>query len=269
MSDLGWLKLWRKVLDSVVWKNQNLWRTWSWCLLKASHKKHKIIVGFQLIELMPGQFVYGRKKAAKETGLSEQTIRTTINKLKKLQKLTIKPTNKFSIITINNWDSYQGTQNETNQQNNQVVTSNQPASNHKQECKNEKNVKNVKPKDKKLFGENSDEFRLGEYLYARILENNPNHLKPDFQLWAIHFDYMIRIDKRTAREIAEVILWAQNDDFWKSNILSPKKLREKFDQLSAKMQPTKLKPQVISKMGQQTAANAASLLAKYEKEEEK
>ena len=60
-----------------------------------------------------------------------------MNRLKKLQKLTIKPTNKFSIVTIINWDSYQGQQNKTNQQTNQEVTSKSPASNHKQECKND------------------------------------------------------------------------------------------------------------------------------------
>jgi hypothetical protein len=32
-----------------------------------------------------------------------------------------------------------------------------------------------------------------------------------------------------------VINWATSDPFWQANILSTKKLREKFDQLAAKM----------------------------------
>ena len=50
---------------------------------------------------------------------------------------------------------------------------------------------------------------------------------------------MLRIDKRTPEEIEEVIRWCQNDSFWQANILSTKKLREKFDQLAIKMQKQK------------------------------
>ena len=77
--------------------------------------------------------------------------------MKKLKNLTIKSTNKFSIISIINWDTYQScdiaTNHQTNQQPNQQVTSNQPATNHKQEYKEHKNVKNkeiYKEKDKYL-----------------------------------------------------------------------------------------------------------------------
>lgn len=38
-------------------------------------------------------------------------------------------------------------------------------------------------------------------------------------------------DKRTRREIAALFAWANADGFWQSNILSPGKLREKWDQL--------------------------------------
>jgi hypothetical protein len=91
-----------------------------------------------MIELQPGQFVFGRKRAAAELPLTEQTIRTCLKKLKKLQNLTIKSTNKFSIITIINWDTYQAINQQDNQQTNQHVTSSQPAANHKQECKEHK-----------------------------------------------------------------------------------------------------------------------------------
>lgn len=133
--DNGWIKLHRKALDSGLMQNQDLWMFWCWCLLKATHKPCKVMVGWQMVELQPGQFVFGRKKAAAELPLTEQTIRTCLKKLENLQNLTIKPTNKFSIITIINWDTYQSTNQQDNQQNNQHVTSSQPAANHKQECK--------------------------------------------------------------------------------------------------------------------------------------
>ncbi len=138
----GYIKLWRKVFKSNVWKNKNLWRFWTWCLLKASHKKHKILVGFQEVELMPGQFVFGRKQCAKETGLSEQNIRTCIRILNN-SELTIKSTNRFSIGTIIKWSDYQFSDNQTNQ----PSTSCQPASNQQVTTnKNVNNIKNVKNK---------------------------------------------------------------------------------------------------------------------------
>jgi hypothetical protein len=41
-------------------------------------------------------------------------------------------------------------------------------------------------------------------------------------------------DNRTHREMCELFQWAMNDSFWRSNILSPAKLRAKWDQLSIK-----------------------------------
>jgi hypothetical protein len=55
--------------------------------------------------------------------------------------LTIKATNKFSIVTLLNYDKYQFSTNENGQQNGQQAASKRPASGHKQELKNSKNVK--------------------------------------------------------------------------------------------------------------------------------
>ena len=104
----GYVKLWRKSLDAGWIRNPKLWAFWTWCLMKATHKEYTLIVGLQAVHLMPGQFVFGRRAAAKETGLSEQEIRTIIAFLVKAGNLTIKTTNKFSVITIINWPTYQG-----------------------------------------------------------------------------------------------------------------------------------------------------------------
>lgn len=140
----GYVKLWRKSVDSGMLQNHKLWVFWSWCLMKASHKNCNHLVGFQDVKLQPGQFVFGRKSAAIELAMSEQSIRTCLNILKKMENLTIKSTNKFSVITIINWGAYQQDQQTNNHQGNQQATSKQPASNHKQECKECKNVKNKK-----------------------------------------------------------------------------------------------------------------------------
>jgi len=137
--DRGYIKLWRKSLDTAIFNNPNAWLFWCYCLMKAAHKKRTVLHGNQTVVLEPGQFIFGRNKASHETGLSEQNIRTCAKVLDAMEYITIKPTNKFSIITVINWDIYQPELNQTNQQSNQQITNKEPTDNHKQECKELKN----------------------------------------------------------------------------------------------------------------------------------
>ena len=113
----GYIRTWRKVLDSGWLKNHKLWAFWSYCLLKATYKEYDAIVGLQVVHLLPGQFIFGLKKASFETGLSIREIRTILAFLIKCGNLTIKTTNKFSIITIVNWHVYQSQDEPTDTQN--------------------------------------------------------------------------------------------------------------------------------------------------------
>jgi hypothetical protein len=165
----GYIKLWRKSLESNTWNNQNVWRLWCWCLMKASYKRYKCLIGLQEIELMPGQFIFGRKKCSIETGLSEQIVRSCLQTLKSTSNLTIKTTNKFSIITIINWDTYQVDETEFNQQITNNLTNNQPTNNQQiTTYKNIKNVKNLKEDNisAKRRHKIPPDFELNEKLYS-------------------------------------------------------------------------------------------------------
>src|SRR5665648_564553 len=52
--------------------------------------------------------------------------------------------------------------------------------------------------------------------------------------------------KEKRLEIKEVIRWCQKDSFWQGNILSPGKLREKYDQLTMRMKSKPSKGTAIS-----------------------
>ena len=88
---------------------------------------------------------------------------------------------------------------------------------------------------KPSFPDDSDEVRLSQLLADLITANIETFKQPNIQSWARHIDLMIRVDKRTPEDIEAVVRWCQQDSFWKSNILSTSKLRQKFDQLTAKM----------------------------------
>ena len=104
----------------------------------------------------------------------------------------------------------------------------------------------LNPKDK-TFLSDSIEYRLAEYLFNHILKNNPKHKPVNIQSWAKSIDLMLRVDNREVEEIKQVIRWCQQDEFWRTNILSASKLREQYDALILKMNNKKGEPQTIIK----------------------
>jgi 5S rRNA maturation endonuclease (ribonuclease M5) len=103
----GFFKLNRSCLDIGLLQYHELWVFWGYCLIKATHKPYDVLIGKQKVNLLPGQFVFGRKKAAKAIGLTEWHIRKLIDFLKAAGELIIESTTKFSIITIVNYEILQ------------------------------------------------------------------------------------------------------------------------------------------------------------------
>lgn len=86
---------------------------------------------------------------------------------------------------------------------------------------------------------NVEDFSLAELLLKLILDNTPTFKEPDLSKWAEHIRLMRERDNRTYEQIEYVIRWAQSSNFWQPNILSTKKLREKFDTLVAQIKREK------------------------------
>lgn len=121
MKNGNWLKLHRSILSSDVFDNPKILKVWIWCLCKASHKKHKVSVGLQTVELDAGQFVFGRKVASQELHIPESSLMRYMRRLESVGNLNIKTNNKFSLITIENWRFYQGDASESGQENEQQM----------------------------------------------------------------------------------------------------------------------------------------------------
>ena len=98
-------------------------------------------------------------------------------------------------------------------------------------------------KSSKVFSDESIPYRLAFKLRGFIFSNNPESREPDLQKWALEFDRLINIDKKQPIQIYEVMEWSQNHKFWKTNILSPKKLREQYPTLLLQKQEEKPKKQ--------------------------
>lgn len=135
----GYVKLWRKTLDSGLLENGPAWQLFGYLLLNAAHRPHRRIIGGSIFELQPGQVLFSRETAAKKLRLGVQQIRTALKNLQNLEILTINSTNKGTVISLINWHKYNDEQPAPNQQTNQCLTSGQPAPNQQTDPTNLKN----------------------------------------------------------------------------------------------------------------------------------
>jgi hypothetical protein len=103
----GYVKLWRKCLDSGLIQNGPAWQLFGYLLLKTTHRPHRQIVGGMVFNLQPGEVVFGRVKAAADLGLSEKQVRTAFDLLKKLEIVASRSTNRCTVVSFVNWHRYQ------------------------------------------------------------------------------------------------------------------------------------------------------------------
>jgi hypothetical protein len=100
----GYIKTYRKLLDWEWYNEPNTMRLFFHCLLKANYQEKK----WQGEIIPPGSFVTSSLKLAEELHLSRQQIRHAISNLQTTNNITIKTTNRFTVITVLNWAVYQG-----------------------------------------------------------------------------------------------------------------------------------------------------------------
>jgi uncharacterized phage protein (TIGR02220 family) len=174
----GYIKLYRRLLDSRVFQNEGLLKVWVWCLLRANHKGAWVNVktgkGAKEVWIEPGQFIFGRKSAARDLRMKPSTVWKRIVKLKNMRNLNIDSNTQYSIITIINWEAYQDSIKKSDIESNSQGT----AKEHKQECKECKEVYVHHHGDEKvLLNEGVKEvLQILNDHRSRIL--GKNHLRP-------------------------------------------------------------------------------------------
>ena len=70
-----------------------------------------------------------------------------------------------------------------------------------------------------------------ERILELIRRLNPSHKNPNVEKWADDVRLMRERDGHTHEEIESLFQWANQDEFWQSNVLSPQKLRKHWDRL--------------------------------------
>ena len=145
----GYIKLFRKLTEWEWYTDGDTLRVFLHLLLKANHKDHK----WQGQTVSMGQCIIGRKELAKELKMTEARVRKSLLHLKSTNEITIKSTNKYSLVSIVNWEFYQLAEGEPTSKPTSKPTSNQPATN--QQLTTNKNDK--KDKKERIFIRESKE----------------------------------------------------------------------------------------------------------------
>ncbi len=262
------MKIHRSILLHPVFQDSELLHVFLYCLAKANHKPGRVLFpqseeGELTVER--GQFIFGQRKAAKETGVNARTAHRKLILLEKLGILSRSVSRRFTVVTVNNYSRYQDNPNQVDPLPDSLVS--HPCPTSVPPVSTNKNNKNDKKKEchsrtlqsgRKVFSFDSIEYELSNLLLTEIRKNDENFLvsspracaegasasggeAPSLQRWALQIDRLIRLDHRPPEEIRQVIVFAQTSSFWRSNILSAQKLREKYTTLLLQMksQPTK------------------------------
>ena len=140
----SFIKLYRSLLDWEWWDDKNVTRLFLTILLSVNWQTKK----WHGMTIEKGSVFTSTEHLSKKSGLTMQQTRTALNKLKSTGEITIKSTNKGTLVSVENWAKYQfmpeeiTSESASNPTNNQQTT-NKQITNEQQQLKKEKNKKNI------------------------------------------------------------------------------------------------------------------------------
>lgn len=105
--------------------------------------------------------------------------------------------------------------------------------------KRKEDIKDLLVEDKsstsKTYNYSDEHLNFAKNMFLRIQDVMPKTKKPNFEKWASEIRVAVKALDISLADFWKVFMWANADSFWKTNILSPAKLREKYPQLEIKL----------------------------------
>lgn len=221
--DNGFIKLHRSLLNWEWYKDSNTKALFLHLLLNANWKDGN----YKGYKIKIGSLPTGRKQLAHDLGLTERQVRTALQHLATTNEIVIQTTNKFSIISLVNWDKYQISENETDQQS----ANKRPTNDHT--IRNKENKELCSNDCKKIFA-----------LYREICNPTLTPLKKETSkrckaIEKILKAYSVDEVEDVFRKVASNPFYQGNNDYkWKANFDYILK-EEKFIQLLENTQQDK------------------------------
>ena len=107
MENKTWIKLYRKIKEKGWYQKSQYVHLWVHILIKADHKEKEFPWNGEMMTTKKGQFITGRKKLNKETGIPATTIERILDFFEKDGQIGQQKNNKFRLITVLNYEEYQ------------------------------------------------------------------------------------------------------------------------------------------------------------------
>lgn len=225
MSNGGWVKVYRSLLEHWVSKDPITLKIWLTLLLKANHKPRKWLYRGHLYELKRGECMISCLEMATELGIHRSTFMGALDLLESDQQIVQQKDKRGTKVTILNYDRYQGNEEvgETTGCTTDCTTEQQQTVHAVYTNKNEKNYKN----EKNNTGESDPNLHPSP--------NAPKHLKRKSQelkpypsedgsvfLTASEFE---ALKERWGEEEARFVIFSL--ELWSTE--NPKSFKEKID----------------------------------------
>lgn len=163
----GWFKIYRCLFKKAIWLNSTPEQKVILITLlgMANHSGREWEWKGKQFKAEPGMLVTSLESICDKSGkgISIQNVRSALNKLEKYEFLTQEVTKTGRLITVVNWGSYQGMNEEGNKQPNKEVTNDQQSTNKEVTKSQQTGNKEVttNKNDKNIKNENNDK-ELGE-----------------------------------------------------------------------------------------------------------
>ena len=107
----GWVKFQREILNNpIICKDAEHFTIWGYLMLNATHKGYNAVLGYNHIELQPGQLITGRKVIAKKFNMDEYKVQRVLKEFETAGLISQKTTNKNRLVTILAWVQSQSEQ---------------------------------------------------------------------------------------------------------------------------------------------------------------
>lgn len=205
--ETGWIKIHRKLLEWEWYRDTNMVRLWIHLLLNANIKDRK----WKGKVIPKGSLVTSLTDLSDKTGMSKQELRTCIKRLKKTKEITCSPTNRYTIVTICNYEAYQvydgelqhaGQQPGNTQTTHGQHTNNTPIIEEGKEIKEEKEYFDSLRFDLKRFGDDWAAL-IGQWLYFQYANGKPFKTQSSVNLMVNKLVKLSNNDINTARLIVE------------------------------------------------------------------
>ncbi|QQU16537.1 hypothetical protein I6I79_00660 [Enterococcus casseliflavus] len=247
MADKGWIALHRNIREHWVYQEKRVfskYEAWLDLLMDANHQNNKFLFDGQLIEVNRGEFITSVRQLCERWGWSNTKVNRFLEMLEHDQMLIRKSDSKKTVISIVNYDFYQRYESkettQKRQQNDTETTQKHTNNNDKTMINNDNNNNSSRNTRKKRVYEDDDPNKILAKTLFKLIKKNQDIKEPNLDDWANTIRLTIESDKRSGKEVQEMIVWATQHEFWSGVILSPSSLRKHYDKMKAQRNnPTK------------------------------